>query len=121
MQFPLVPAAAVTIHKCKGSTLKNVVLNMDPNLSSELGNNVGLARHFYQHAHYVAASQVSSLEGLQIFNWAPHLISVNPEVQVHMEYMNTQKVGTMLCTTTYHRKFLQMFIYKYKISAQAYQ
>ena len=63
-QFPLVPAAAVTIHKCQGCTLKNVVLNMDPNLSSELGNNVGLVRHFYQHVHYVAASRVSSLERL---------------------------------------------------------
>ena len=90
-QFHMVPAAAVTIHKCQGSTLKNVVLNMDPNLSSEVGNNVGLVRHFYQHAHYVAASQVSSLEGLQILNWAPHLISVNPEVQVYMEYMNTHR------------------------------
>ena len=90
-QFPLVPVAAVTIHKCQGSTLKNVVLNMDPNLSAELGNNVGLVHHFYQHAHYVAASRVSSLEGLQILNWEPHLISVNPEVQVHMEYMNTHR------------------------------
>ena len=44
-----------------------------------------------QHAHYVAASRMSSLEGLQILNWAPHLISVNEEVEVHMEYMNTHK------------------------------
>ena len=65
-QFPLVPAAAVTIHKCQGSTLKNVVLNMDPTLSPDLAKNLGLARQFYQHAHYVAASRVSSLEGLQI-------------------------------------------------------
>ena len=90
-QFPLVPAAAVTIHKCQGSTLKNVVLNMDPALSPHLAKNLGLARQFYQHAHYVAASRVSSLEGLQILNWAPHLISVNEEVAVHMEYMNTQR------------------------------
>ena len=55
-QFPLVPAAAVTIHKCQGSTLKNVVLNMDPKLSPDLAKNLGLARQFYQHAHYVAAS-----------------------------------------------------------------
>ena len=87
----MVPAAAVTIHKCQGSTLKNVVINMDPTLSQDLGSNLGLARHFYQHAHYVAASRVSSLEGLQILNWAPHLISVNEEVEVHMEYMNTHR------------------------------
>ena len=45
-QFPLVPAAAVTIHKCQGSTLKNVVLNMDPTLSPDIAKNMGLARQF---------------------------------------------------------------------------
>ena len=28
-QFPLIPAAAVSIHKCQGSTLQNVVVDMD--------------------------------------------------------------------------------------------
>ena len=104
-QFPLVPAAAVTIHKCQLSTLKNVVLNMDPTLSPDLAKNMGLARQFYQHAHYVAASRVSSLEGLQILNWAPHLISVNEEVKVHMEYMNT------------HRKLELCFVPLYSINS----
>ena len=57
-QFPLVPAAAVTIHKCQGSTLKNVVLNMDPTLSPDLVKNLGLPHQVYHHAHCCCKSSV---------------------------------------------------------------
>ena len=72
--------------------LNFLLINYDARMYTEdpdLAKNLGLARQFYQ--HYVAASRVSSLEGLQILNWAPHLISVNEEVKVHMEYINTHK------------------------------
>ena len=45
-QYPLVPATAVTVHKCQGSTLTNVVLNMDPTLSPHLPKNLALACQF---------------------------------------------------------------------------
>ena len=55
-QFPLVSAAAVTIHKCKGSTLSNVSIDMDLSESAKYLKNPKKAKPFFQHAHYVAAS-----------------------------------------------------------------
>ena len=86
-QFPLMPASAVTIHKCQGSSLNNICIDMDVSPSQKFSTNHSLALHFYQHAHYVAASRVKSLNGLQILNWSPELISVNKDVEEHMEYL----------------------------------
>ena len=52
-QFPLIPAAAVTIHKCQGSTLRNVVVDMDVSPSPYYAENLEVAKNFYQHAHFV--------------------------------------------------------------------
>ena len=87
-QFPLIPAAAVTIHKCQGSTLQNVVVDMDVSPSPYYAENLKAAQYFYQHVHFVAATRVPSLSGLQIIDWSPEYIGVNKNVEDHMEYMN---------------------------------
>ena len=87
-QFPLIPAAAVTIHKCQGSTLRNVVVDIDVSPSPYYAENFEAAKNFYQHAHYVAASCVPAISGLQIIDWSPEYIGVNKKVEEHMEYMN---------------------------------
>ena len=79
-QFPLIPAAAVTIHKCQGSTLWNVVVDMDVSPSPYYAENLEAAKNFYQHAHYAAASRVPSLSGLQIIDWSPEYMGVNKRV-----------------------------------------
>ena len=45
-QFPLIPAAAVTIHKCQGSTLRNVVVDMDVSPSPYYAENFEQAKNF---------------------------------------------------------------------------
>ena len=97
-QFPLIPAAAVTIHKCQGSTLQNVVVDMDISPSPYYAENFEAAKNFYQHAHYVAASHVPSISGLQIIHWSPEYTGVNKKVEEHMEYMNKHK-KLKLCYT----------------------
>ena len=100
-QFPLMPAAATTIHKCQGSTLPAVCIDMNIQNSTKLSKNPERARAFYQHAHYVAASRVKSLYGLYIISWNPELISVNKDVQNHLEYMNTKKQLKLCDIPTY--------------------
>ena len=99
-QFPLIPASAVTIHK--RSTLCNVVVDMDVSPSPKFAKNRELALHFYKHAHYVAASHVPSLSGLQIINWSPEYIGVHTKVEEHMEYMNKHN-KLELCYTPLHK------------------
>ena len=45
-QFPLIPAAAVTIHKCQGSTLRNVVVDMDVSPSPYYAENLKQQKTF---------------------------------------------------------------------------
>ena len=61
---------------------------MDVSPSPYYAENFEQAKNFYQHAHYVAASRVPSISGLQIINWSPEYIGVNKKVEEHMEYMN---------------------------------
>ena len=49
------------------------------------------AKPFLRHAYYVAASCVRSLQGLHILNWNEELISVNEDVQNHLDYLHTHK------------------------------
>ena len=98
-QFPLIPAAAVTILKCQGSTLQNVVVDMDVSPSPYYAENFKQAKNFYQHAHYVAASRVPSISGLQIINWSPEYIGVNKKVEEHMKYMNKHNKLKLLHTS----------------------
>ena len=64
---------------------------MDISDSEGFSENEHLARLFLQHAHYVAASRVTSLEGLQILSWNADLISVNKDVRRHMEYLRNER------------------------------
>ena len=41
--------------------------------------------YFMQHKHYVAASPITSSEGLLIISWNHHLISVNKDVTGHIK------------------------------------
>ena len=61
---------------------------MDVSPSPYYAENFEAAKNFYQHAHYVAASRVPSISGLQIIDWSPQYIGVNKKVEEHMEYMN---------------------------------
>ena len=61
---------------------------MDVSPSPYYAENFEAAKNFYQHAHYVAASRVPSISGLQIIDWSPEYIGVNKKVEEHMEYMN---------------------------------
>ena len=76
-QLPLRPAGASTIHAGQGSTFKQVCIDMDISDSAEFQKYPNLAKLYLQHAYYVAASHVTSLEGLQILTWNPQLISTN--------------------------------------------
>ena len=109
-QFPVAQAAATTIHKCQGSTLEFVCIDMDVSPSEKFAKNPEKAKAFYQHAHYVAASCVRSLKGLQIIKWNPDLISINEEVQSQLDYLYShsklqicytpvyEMIGTYLCS-----------------------
>ena len=78
--------------------------------SEKFAKNPEKAKAFYQHAHYVAASCVRSLKGLQIIKWNPDLISVNEEVQSHLDNLHSlsklqicytsvyEMIGTYLCS-----------------------
>ena len=68
--------------------------------SPGLSKNKNLAKSFLQHAHNVAASRVTSLEGLQIISRKPELISVNQHVKEHMDYLKTHR-NVQLCSHIY--------------------
>ena len=90
-QFPLRPAGASTIHAGQGSTFQQICLDMDISDSQEFQKHQNLAKIYLQHAHYVAASQVTSLKGLQIITLNSHLINVNADVKEHIAYMQKEK------------------------------
>ena len=52
-----------------------------------VGNAKGTRRQFP--VHYIAASHVRSLKGLEIIRWNPDLISVNAEAQSHLDYLHS--------------------------------
>ena len=75
---------------------------MDVSPSPYFAENFEQAKNFYQHAHYVAASRVPSISGLQIINWSPEYVGVNKKVEEHMEYMNKHN-KLKLCYTPLHK------------------
>ena len=101
-QFPLKPAGGTTIHSSQGCTFDKICISMDISDSDGLTRNENLARLFLQHSNYVAASRVTSLEGLQILSWNPKLISVNNDVKEHMEYLYNER-QVQLCYTPVYR------------------
>ena len=66
------------------------VFHMDIQDSEHFQKYPNLPILYLQHAHYVSASHVTSLEGLQILTWNPQLISTNHEVKEHLAFMNEQ-------------------------------
>ena len=103
-QFPVAQAAATTIHKCQGSTLESVCTDMDVSPSEKFAKNPEKAKAFYQHAHYVVASCVRSLKGLHIIKWNPDLISVNEEVQSHLDYLQSHPKLWICYTPVYEMR-----------------
>ena len=74
---------------------------MDISDSKGLIKNTNLARMFLQHAHYVAASRVTSPDGLQIITWNSHLINVKKDVKEHMEYLQRERQLQICYTPVY--------------------
>ncbi len=62
-QIPLVVCYALTIHKCQGVTLTNVMIDLE--------------KCFCNHQIYVALSRVKSLAGLKLLNFDKEKISTN--------------------------------------------
>ena len=106
-QFPLKPAAGSTIHSGQGCTFDHICVGMDNPDSEGLTKNDHLARLFLQHAHYVAASRVTSLEGVQILSWNADLISVNKDVRKHMEYLHNERQVELCYMPVYVMKGLK--------------
>ena len=106
-QFPLKPAAATTIYSGQGCTFNQICVDMDLSDSEGYTQNNNLAQLFLQHAHYVTASRVTSLNGLQILTWNPDLISVNNNVKEHMEYLHNERNVQLCYTPTYKMEGLK--------------
>ena len=73
-QFPLTLAWAVTIHKCPGLTLPEIVIDMTP-----------AKGRFTPGEAYVAFSSVRTLEKLHIINYTQNQIHVSEHVEKEME------------------------------------
>jgi ATP-dependent DNA helicase PIF1 len=67
LQIPLIPAWAVTIHKCQGATLDSALIDIGPSTFE-----VGQA--------YVALSRVKSLDSLYIYDLDPNAFKAHPKV-----------------------------------------
>ncbi len=89
-KFPLRPSAATMIHACQGSSFENICIDMDVSASAAFAKNPSKAKPHLTHAHYVAASQATSLEGLQILTWNESLITVSKEVQAVLNHMQKE-------------------------------
>ena len=110
-QFPLKPAVATTIHACQGSTYDKICIDVDTSSSKHYQKYPMKAKPFLRHAHYVAASRVKSLEGLQIINWNEDIISINEDVQKHLDYLHSQKPVQLCYTPVYKLQELIKCVY----------
>ncbi|KAJ8049090.1 ATP-dependent DNA helicase pfh1 [Holothuria leucospilota] len=81
-QFPLRPAAAKTVHRCQGDTLKEVAIDMS-------------GRAVQCHIHYVALSRVTSMTGLYIYDLNHGKINVDIRVAKEMEELRTVRCMKM--------------------------
>jgi hypothetical protein len=77
-QFPLRLAAAKTVHKSQGSTVSEIVVNLD-------------TRRAFPHIHYVALSRVTSIDGLYITDLCENKIAVDSKVVAEMQKLRTEK------------------------------
>ena len=75
---------------------------MDVSDSPGLSKKQNLAKGILQHAHYVAASRVTTLEGLQTISWNPEFVSVNQDVKEQMGYLKTHRKVQLCYTPVYN-------------------
>ena len=80
-QFPIILCWAVTIHKCQGMTLPEIVVDMHPKKGT-----------FKDGQAYVAFSRVTSLDKLHIINYTREQIRVSRHVQDEMCVREDQKL-----------------------------
>ena len=85
-QFPLQLGAACTIHKAQSSTFGQIVVDM-----FTLKNP---SRRFWEHAHYVAWSRCTSLDGLFIVNINEEYICQSEQVR---RYLSEDRKELELC------------------------
>ena len=87
-QFPLTLAWAVTIHKCQGLTLPEIVVDMSPNKGKFAGGQA-----------YVAFSRVRELCKLHIVNYTHTQIHVSPHAEAEMDRLQAHH---LVCTSDNH-------------------
>ena len=83
-QFPLVLAWAITIHKCQGLTLPEIVVDMTP-----------AKGHYTVGQAYVAFSRVTQLDKLHIINYTRQQIRVSQHAQKEMERLHKNTLPPM--------------------------
>ena len=83
-QFPLTLAWAVTIHKCQGLTLPQIVVDMTPTKGT-----------FTAGQAYVAFSRVCTREELHIINYTRAQIRISPNIQTEMQRLRTNMLPEM--------------------------
>ena len=74
IQFPLFLSWFVSINKCQGLTLEEIVVDMTPTKGS-----------YQQGQAYVGFSRVKTLEKLHIINYCRQQIKVSPDVADEMD------------------------------------
>ena len=84
MQFPLTLAWAVTIHKCQGLTLSEIVIDMTPAKGK-----------FRPGEAYVAFSRVRTLQKLYIINYMWNQICVSEHVEKEMKRLRKNILAQM--------------------------
>ena len=88
-QFPLINAAARTIDRSQGKTLKKMVVKMGSRAKA--------------HSHYTAFSRVTSLENLYILDLQEDKITVDPEVKEEMRRLRHFENEIQLCYTPVYK------------------
>ena len=83
-QFPLTLAWAVTIHKCQGLTLPQIVVDMTPTKGT-----------FAAGQAYVAFSRVRTHEELHIINYTHAQICISPSIEMEMQRLRTNMLPEM--------------------------
>ena len=75
-QFPLRPAAAITIHCCQGDTLEEAVVDLPASTR--------------EHMHYLGLSRLRNISGLHILNLNEKKIAVSKKVEAEMSRLRSE-------------------------------
>ena len=89
-QFPLILVWAVTIHKCQGQTLPEIVIDMTPAKGK-----------FKAGEAYVAFSRVRTIEKLHIINYTQNQIHVSEHVEKEMKRLR-KNILTQMPSNLFH-------------------